>query len=53
MQDLDNPEVLSKNEVSPDPNSPSEKSEGFGDDEQEEKDFFSTNRRQCCKRGLL
>ena len=36
MQDLDNPEVQSKNEVSPDPDSPSEKLEGFGDDASKE-----------------
>ena len=32
MQDLDNPEVQSKNEESPDSDPPSEKLEGFRDD---------------------
>ena len=36
MQDLDNPEVQSKNEQSPDSDSPSEKLEGFKDDASKE-----------------
>ena len=36
MQDLDNPEVQSKNEQSPDTDSPSEKLEGFKDDASKE-----------------